>query len=68
MIACLTAPSSSSHKNFEHFANANTATNADTNVKVQSTLVISKSKGPTETLRDIRGPTYQMCGIEENTN
>ena len=34
---------------------------------VQSTLVISKSKGPTETLRDIRTSTYQMCRIEENT-
>ena len=36
--------------------------------KVQSTLVISKSKGPSETLRDIRTSTYQMCRIEENTN
>ena len=35
--------------------------------KVQSTLVISKSKGPAETLRDIRTSTYQMCRIEENT-
>ena len=35
---------------------------------VQSTLVISKSKGPSETLRDIRSLTYQMCRIEENTN
>ena len=35
--------------------------------KIQSTLVISKSKGPAETLRDIRTSTYQMCKIEENT-
>ena len=35
---------------------------------LQSTLVISKSKGPSETLRDIRTSTYQMCSIEENTN
>ena len=35
---------------------------------IQSTLVISKSKGPSETLRDIRTSTYQMCSIEENTN
>ena len=35
--------------------------------KLQSTLVISKSKGPSETLRDIRTSTYQMCRIEENT-
>ena len=37
-------------------------------LNVQSTLVISKSKGPSETLRDIRTSTYQMCSIEENTN
>ena len=35
---------------------------------ILSTLVISKSKGPAETLRDIRTSTYQMCRIEENTN
>ena len=34
---------------------------------IQSTLVISKSKGPSETLRDIRTLTYQMCSIKENT-
>ena len=34
---------------------------------IQLTLVISKSKGPAETLRDIRSSTYQMCRIEENT-
>ena len=28
--------------------------------KIQSTLVISKSKGPSETLRDIRTSTYQI--------
>ena len=33
-------------------------------VKIQSTLVISKS----DTLRDIRTSTYQICRIEENTN
>ena len=36
--------------------------------KIQSTLVISKSKGPSEILRDIRTSTYQMCKTEENTN
>ena len=35
---------------------------------VQATLVLSKSKGPSETLRDIRTLTYQMCSIEENIN
>ena len=35
---------------------------------IQSTLVISKSKGPSETLRDIRISTFQMCRTEENTN
>ena len=34
----------------------------------QSTLVISKSKGPSETLRDIHTSTYQICRIAENTN
>ena len=37
-------------------------------IRIQSTPVISKSKGPSETLRDIRTSTYQMCRIEENTN
>ena len=35
---------------------------------IQSTLVISKSKGPSETLLDIRTSTYQICRNEENTN
>ena len=35
--------------------------------QLQSTLVISKSQGPTKTLRDIRTSTYQICGIEEKT-
>ena len=35
---------------------------------VQSTLVISKLKGPSKTLRDIRTSTYQIFRIEENTN
>ena len=35
---------------------------------IQSTLVNSKSKGPSEILRDIRSSTYQMCRTEENTN
>ena len=34
---------------------------------VQSTLVISKSKGPSKTVRDIRTSTYQICSIEEKT-
>ena len=34
--------------------------------KVQSTLVISNSKGLTETLRDIRTSTYQSLKSEEN--
>ena len=36
-------------------------------VEIQSTLVISKSKGPSKTLRDIRISTYQICSIEEKT-
>ena len=35
---------------------------------IQSTRVISKSKRPSEILRDIRTSTYQMCRTEENTN
>ena len=35
---------------------------------LRSTLVISKSKGPSETLRDIRTSTYQISRIEENSN
>ena len=35
--------------------------------QIQSTLVISNSKGPSETLRDISTSTYQMCRIEEYT-
>ena len=34
--------------------------------QIQSTLVISNSKGLYETLRDIRTSTYQICGTEEN--
>ena len=33
---------------------------------IQSTLIISKSKGLYETLRDCRTSTYQICGTEEN--
>ena len=32
---------------------------------IQSTLVISNSKGLSEILRDIRSSTYQICRIEE---
>ena len=34
--------------------------------QIQSTLVISNSKGLTETLRDIRTSTYQSWESEEN--
>ena len=36
--------------------------------QVQSTLVISKLKGSSETLRDIRISTFQIFRIAENTN
>ena len=39
----------------------------DREIVIQSTLVISKSKGPAETLRDIRNSTYQICRVEEHT-
>ena len=32
---------------------------------IQSTLVISKSKGLYEIIRDIRTSTYQICRLEE---
>ena len=35
--------------------------------EIQSALVISKSKGPSKTLRDIRTSAYQICSIEEKT-
>ena len=35
--------------------------------ELQSTLVISKSKGPSKTFRDISTWTYQICSIEEKT-
>ena len=34
--------------------------------EIQSTLVISNSKRLSETLRDIRTSTYQICGNEKN--
>ena len=34
---------------------------------IQSTLVISNSKGLYKTLRDIRSSTYQIYGTEEKT-
>ena len=34
-------------------------------IHVQSTLVISISKGPSEILRDIHTSTYQICRVEE---
>ena len=37
----------------------------DENFYIQSTLVISNSKGLSEILRDIRSSTYQVCRIEE---
>ena len=40
----------------------------DRQFKLLSTLVISKSNGPSETRQDIRTSTYQMCRIQENTN
>ena len=36
---------------------------AGQDTKVQSTLVISKSKGLSKILRDIRTSTYQICRI-----
>ena len=38
---------------------------ADMHIELQSTLVISNSKGLSEILRDIRSSTYLVCRIEE---
>ena len=38
----------------------------NTPIQIQSTHVISKSKGLSGILRDFRTSTYQICGIEEN--
>ena len=35
---------------------------------IQSTLVISNSKGLSEIFRDIRTSTYQICRLEEKIN
>ena len=37
-------------------------------VPIQSTRVISNSKGLSEILRDIRSSTYQICRIEEKNS
>ena len=42
-----------------------TNTEPGKDVLIQSTLVISKSKGPSKTLRDIRTSAYQIYSIEE---
>ena len=49
-------------------ANCNPTFNSlsEVNQFVQSTLVITNSKGLYETLRDIRTSTYQICSNEEN--
>ena len=49
-----------------HFRlNAGTPISPDTILCVQSTLVISNSKGLSEILRNIRTSTYQICRTEE---
>ena len=41
---------------------------SDASCNIQSTPIISKLKGPCDTLRDICTSTYQIFRIEENTN
>ena len=43
----------------------NEVTSEVSTLELQSTLVISKLKGPSETLRDIRSLTYQIFRIEK---
>ena len=42
--------------------------NMDVIFNIQSTLVISKLKGSSKKLRDIRTSTYQMCSSEEKNH
>ena len=56
------------NSNPEKSLSISTAQQSKEILDVQLTLVISKSKGPSETLRDIRTLTYQIYKIEENTN
>ena len=53
---------------YDNFDSVFTFRNSVLMNKIQSTLVISKLKGSSETLRDIRTSTYQISRIEENTN
>ena len=53
---------------FEEYGKRKDNTDITGQKNIQSTLVISNSKGPSETLRDIRTSTYQICRIEESTN
>ena len=47
-----------------HMEKTNTIING-INITLQSTLIISKSKGPYETIRDIRTSTYQIFRIRK---
>ena len=51
----------------DKYAGLQTRWGLEDNLEIQSTLVISKSKGPSKTVRDIRTSTYQICNIEEKT-
>ena len=46
-------------------ASAKVDQNLRFSLNIQSTLVISKSKGPSKIFRDIRTSTYQTCSTEE---
>ena len=50
---------------FSDFFVLHVTSGSEKQIHVQSTLVISKSKGPLKTVRDIRTSTYQICSIEE---
>ena len=54
--------------NLERQMNVNTYEEDIEKTKLQSTLVISNSKGLSKILRDIRTSTYQICRLEEKIN
>ena len=58
--------SSNTGKVTKHRRNEEYTHYENTPIQIQSTLIISNSKGLYETLRDIRTSTYQICGTGEN--
>ena len=56
---------SANHPASSYQVSSQTAFRSGEKLKIQSTLVVSNSKGLSEILRDIRTSTYQICRTEE---